>query len=396
MRLRFLCAAALLGLAPCGASAQRPLTALPFLEIPPSPTLNAMAGAGVALPSADPYAFLYNPAQAALAARDVAGGAALYPGGADWIGRFNYGSAAAMGGARIGRFALGGGLAQTALHFGEVEVRSRDGAYVARYEPVDRYLAAAVGASTTGAVRGAVGLATRFVSSTDSPTFEGDEFSVGRIWGFTMDLGAMAAADVARLVALPRVGPMRPALEVSAGYAQTHIGGTVGYSGSSYRDPLPRTALLGWAASAGLDLPLATSTLRVVQADLALQAEHSLVHRREDGSCGYGLVLGDMNVARALTGTGNEETTGRRGLRLALAETVELSAGEFHGGGYEGRSYGVAVRAAGPLKAAAHLTARPVLARLADHFDVRYTHAVYFAGTPNETAFGGLSLAVRR
>ena len=80
MRAAWLLAVLLVAL-PVRSGAQNLPTALPFLEIPPSPALNAMGSAGVAQTEADAYGFLVNPARLGLTARDVRAATALYPTG---------------------------------------------------------------------------------------------------------------------------------------------------------------------------------------------------------------------------------------------------------------------------------------------------------------------------
>jgi hypothetical protein len=389
-----------------GARAQDlPLTALPFLEISPSPSANAIGGAGVALAEADPYGFLYNPARLGLAARDARAFTALYPGGStDWLafGDLQVGSAALGAGFDLTAGGLpltaGVGLGHTALRFGERVAVDDEGTPLGAYEPVDRYYALSVGAATTGAARVGLGLTGRLVTSTDRVVVSDDGVATTNIWGFTFDVGLLAEADVARLLGRPRLGPVRPAASVSAGYAQKNIGGEVGYSGFP-QAPLPRTAFLGWSARAGLDLPTKAGGLRLVEGEVAVQAEHSLVRpANAPGYYNYQLFIGSLDpLENGFLGEGNAVVTGRRGWRVSLAETVTYSRGGFDGWGFDHvRTHGLGVRLAGPLKAAALLSGSDALADLAGRFDLRLTHAVVFSGDVHESAFDGLTLVVGR
>lgn len=412
---RFLPPFARLALFACVASASfpagaqnLPITALPFLEISPSPGINGVGGAGVALVKPDAHGFLYNPAHLGLAARDARALSAFYPAGStDWLAfdGLTLGSAALAVGfdARVAGLPLtvGAGLAQTALRFGEHVAVDEQGAPLGAYEPVDRYRALAVGAGTTGAVRVGFGAAARHVTSTDRVRVEGEQLSTTSVWGFTFDLGLLAEADVTRLLGRPRLGGalgLQPSLAVSAGYAQTNLSGEVAYSGSPAL-PLPRTARLGWSASAGLDLPTDVGALRLVEGTLAVQAEHSLV-RREDltGRYRYRAFVGDLHVfEHGFLGHGNAVVTGRHGWQLSVAETFALSRGSFDGWGFfDAQTHAVEARLAGPLKGAALLTGSGRLAEFARRFDLRLTHAVVFSGDAQESTFDGLTFVVRR
>ncbi|HLT48669.1 MAG TPA: hypothetical protein VK002_15650 [Rubricoccaceae bacterium] len=409
LRSALLCALVGAALAVPRAGAQNlPLTALPFLEISPSPAVSAAGGAGVALAEPNPHGFLYNPAHLGLAARDARALSALYPGGfTDWLAHdeLALGSIALAVGfdARVGGLplAVGVGLGQTALRFGERVAVDERGAALGSYEPVDRYRALALGAATTGAVRVGVGATVRHVTSTDRVLVASDGVRTEDIWGLTFDLGLLAEADVARLLGRPRLPfgvPVQPALSVAVGYAQANLGGEVPYSGAAAL-PLPRTARLGWSALGGLDLTTAAGPLRLVEGAFAVQAEHSLVRAGDQpGEFRYEGFLGDLDPFRhGVLGEGNDVVTGRHGWRVAVAETVAYSRGGFDGWGFtDVRTQGLEVRLAGPLKAAALLTGSGRLGELASRFDLRLTHAVVFRGEAHESTFDGLTLVVRR
>src|SRR5690606_1343586 len=238
-----------------------------------------------------------------LAARDARALSALYPGGfTDWLAHdeLALGSIALAVGfdARVGGLplAVGVGLGQTALRFGERVAVDERGAALGSYEPVDRYRALALGAATTGAVRVGVGATVRHVTSTDRVLVASDGVRTEDIWGLTFDLGLLAEADVARLLGRPRLplgAPVQPAL------------------------PLPRTARLGWSALGGLDLTTAAGPLRLVEGAFAVQAEHSLVRAGDQpGEFRYEGFLGDLDPFRhGVLGEGNDVVTGRHGWR---------------------------------------------------------------------------------
>ena len=359
-------------------------TALPVLEIPAVPE---MGGATVGRSTDDARAFLQNPAALALA---PAGQAISGSPSATWFGESRYETAAASVATHRGRLALGLGLATGALS-GDARTLG-DGT---PFDPTDRFTALGASVGTRGAVRVALGATARFVTSTDAPVYDGARFTVGRLHGATADLGVLATADVARLAGRPSIGRFSPALDVSAGYAQTHIGGMVTYSGFG-RQALPRTGALGWSARTGLDLAVNGRPLRLVEAEAAFQGERRLV-RKADGVTTYAALTDGFSISDALTGSGDDATTGRRGLRLGLAETLSLSWGRFDGGGYRSvETRGIEVRTAGLFALAAQ---RVVPGRLADALartDLRLGRTTVFAGTDAATTRTTLSLVIGR
>jgi hypothetical protein len=273
---------------------------------------------------------------------------------------------------------------------------------VATYEPTDEYRAVSLGVSTRGALRAALGATVRQVSTTDRAVLQDGLADVSRRGVLTTDVGLALSADVASVagnptVQVPIVGTVRPALEVTAGYAQAHIGGRMRYSGAEWQ-ALPRTGRLGWGAVAGLDLAFGhAGAIRAVEFEFASQAETRLVREPSDGVFTYAPALGDVDAVDALIGRGDASVTGRRGLRLAALETVSFSWGTFGGGGFDNvRSHAVEIRLAGPLKALAALTDSPRLAGAARRLDLRWTRAVTFAGSSYETTMHGISVIVRR
>ncbi len=355
--------------------------ALPVLDVPALPE---MGGATVGRFTDDARAFAQNPAALALApvGQAVAGSPS-----AVWYGESRYETTAATWTARRGRVAAGVGVAQGAMS-GDARTLG-DGT---AFDPTDRFRALGLSVGTTGAVRVALGTSARFITSTDAPVFDGTRFTVGRLRGVTADLGVLASADVARLAGSPTIGRFSPALDVTAGYAQTHIGGVVKYSGFAGQ-PLPRTGALGWSARAGLDLPVGGRAFRVAEVEGAFQAERRLAHRTDAG-LSYAPLTAGFGIADALAGTGSDLTTGRRGVRLGLAETLSLSWGMFQGGGFRDiATRSVEVRTAGVFALAGDRLGS--VGRALARTDLRVGRTTVFAGTPDATTRTTLSLVIR-
>ncbi len=357
-------------------------TALPVLEIPAVPE---MGGATVGRATDDARAFLQNPAALALApaGKTLAGSPS-----AAWFGESRYETAAAAWSARRGRLAFGAGLATGAL---SADARTLgDGT---PFDPTDRFTALGASVGTAGALRVALGATARFVTSTDAPVYDGARFTIGRLHGVTADVGVLATADVARLAGRPKVGRVSPALDVSVGYAQTHLGGMVTYSGFGTQ-PLPRTGALGWSARTGLDMNVNGRPLRLVEAEGAFQGERRLV-REDGGVTGYAALTDGLTLADALSGSGDASTTGRRGLRLGLAETLAVSWGRFDGGGYRDvATRSVEVRTAGLFALAAQYIGPGRLGRTLARTDLRVGRTTVFAGTDTATTRTTLSVVI--
>ncbi len=360
------------------------VTALPVLEIPAVPELG---GATVGRTAADARAFLQNPAALALA---PAGQAAAGTPDATWFGENRFGATAATWTRRTGRVALGAGLAR-----GTLSADARTLADGTPIDPTDRYHALGASVATTGAVRVALGATARYITSTDTPVYDGTRFTVGRLRGVTADVGALVTADVAALAGRPRLGALTPALDVSAGYAQTHLGGQVKYSGFA-AEALPRTGALGWSARTGIDLAVGGRALRLVEAEGAFQAERRLA-RQEGVRTTFAPLTGGTSLSSALAGSGDDATTGRRGFRLGLAETLSIAWGRFDGGGYRDvATRSVEVRTAGAFAFAATRLAHGPLTDALRRADLRVGRTTVFAGTPDAATRTTVSLVIGR
>ena len=365
------------------ASAQQPVfTALPVLEIPASPSLG---GAAAGRLSDDPRAALQNPALLGLSAGTVRQATAVTPDAA-WFGEQSMSLAASSFGVELGRLDLGLAVSQ-----GTLGADARTLADGTDYDPTDRYRALSAGLATRGPVRLALGAAARYVTTTDAPRWTGERFDIRTLRGVTADLGVAVSADVLDLAGSPALGALRPALDVTAGYAQSHLGGTVRYAGYE-KQSLPRTAALGWSAVGGLDL---AGSLRLIEAEVAVQADQSLV-REEDGVTRYDWAVGSLSPRSALLGTGGERTTGRRGVRVELAETIALSTGRFDGWGYtNAQTRSIELSTAGAFALLAGSADGGALADLRQ-LDLRVGRMTVWAGTPEATARTTVSLVLVR
>ncbi len=364
---------------------QVPVTALPFLGLP---AVAEAGGATVGRLTDDPRAGLQNPALAALAARN----AAVATGGAPtdaWFGESRYGVAASAWHLRRGAVA-----ASVVASAGTMRGADRTLADGSLYTPADRFRGLSLAVGTTGAVRIAGGVTGRYVTSTDVPVWTGVTYTSDAKRGATLDGGVAASADVAALAGRPTLAGLRPALELTAGYAQTNISGGIRYAGFGTQ-ALPRLGALGWSAVAGLDVATRSGTIRLVEAEIARSAERLLVEEQGEQTR-YAALVGGMPIGAPLTGAGDARSVGRAGQRLALAEIVALSWGRFEGWGYApSRTVGWEVRTGGAARLAAGLTSSPVLDALA-RTDLRVGRTTVWAGTDHAETRTTLTLVIGR
>lgn len=374
--------------------AQQPvLPAMPVLETPPSPSTDAVGGAGAITPTDEAAAFLLNPAHLGRTAHHVRasmtgrlGSATRIPGLAVDGGAVTL-SLGDVHAGPLGTVTVGAGLGGAQMRLAS-PLPLNDGSY---YDAADRYTAFGVGISTHGPIRISGGTTVRTLSSTDGLAAETHR----SLRGASFDVGTAVDADLTALFGAPSLGPLRPTVTASAAYAQTHIGGEVRYAGAPLQ-ALPRTATIGWGGTVGLALPLDNgASLPLLHITGTLQADHLLARRISADDYDYAALVGALRPQHVLPGRSSDAVTTRRGARVTFGETVSLAIGTFNGGGFPSTdTRGVEIRLAGLLALTSTLTESRPLNWAARHLDFRLSRATYFADSEEEVALTGISLLV--
>ncbi len=251
-------------------------SALFVLEIPVSSEQVAMGGGATFLASEDPYAPLRSPAQLANAGRVPGVYVGGYSGAPDWLRGIASDISTASFAVNAGRearllgyrAAFGVGLNVARLDLGTQVRVDEFGSPAGEIHPRDDAYSLGAGVGFQGPVRVDAGLALRIARSSLSRLDGGADVLELEAAAPSLDLGLTATAPVLALagVATPRSG-LGPALDVSLGYVQRHVGPDVKYGEDGVGAPLPRTATLGWAFRLGLDHRTPAGPIRLIGLD---------------------------------------------------------------------------------------------------------------------------------
>ncbi len=367
-------------------SAQGEATLL-FLRIPPSPAINGIGRAGVALPGSESFAMHYNPAHLGYMSREQNLAFQFYPVKTDWLPRFNlsnlyFDASAGHIGYDFGNhssrlpLSLGVGFIRSRINYGENIQTDVNGNEIARFRSAESYSGVAMGASYGTNVNVSVGFTIKGIESQLSP-LQTDN-SDGRVETTATDVGILLNVPILKFRE-DRINPdtgkprgLQPYASISLGYAMTNIGGRVSYVEGRQSDPIPRTAELGYAFSGGFELRTGVVSLKAMDFVWSVESSDIMVNS-EDQEYKSGL-LGDIGIFSnliALDGDGLADVY--YGFRVDMLEFFQVSFGSFGGPGWSGQeTFGIGVRSLGFFKLLAMASGNRSLSALANKFDIQF------------------------
>jgi len=387
-------------------------SAVPFLLLQPSPSLAAMGQTGTALPSEDPFGFLWNPAQLGYTSQNNNFSFILYPSKFEWLPQFNLDLEIKSIAFNVGYnlkdiinfpLSIGFGYSYFELNFGEfLRIDEGDPSASGSFYSLDYYNAYSLGAGIDYYAQFNVGFTFKSVTSILSDNLPGEEEGVGTAEPNVVDFGLLINVPVSKLIdenmLIELEGDMllKPDFIISVGYSKSNIGDEVYYIDPDQADPLPRVDRIGYGISTGFDLIGDNYQMEVLNFSLTVEADDILIDR-DTTDWEYQSTLSDLQFVKNLINVeGTEKIVSHIGLKIDLFETVSFSTGHFSGrgfmdvpetGGYELRSKGI-------FKLWALWAKDPFTYFLRDHIDIRYYNTNYFDGDWRETKMTGLALYV--
>jgi hypothetical protein len=286
--------------------------AVPFLLLNPSPSLSAMGATGTALPTEDPFGFLWNPAQLGLTSQTNNLSFIFYPSKLEWIPTFNLDlelKAIALNAGYnfkdlIGfPLSFGFGYSNPEFDFGTFVRTDENGNILGEFEAKDYYNAYSFGLGVDYFVQLSVGYTIKDVTSilSDQPT--GEEQGSGKAETTVNDFGILLNVPVTKLiddkmqVQLDENLFAQPKFNFSLGYSKSNIGDEISYIDSAQADPLPRTDRLGYGISAGFDLVTNDFKINAFNISFTVEADEILIKRDSTGS-EYQSTLSDLNFSK--------------------------------------------------------------------------------------------------
>jgi hypothetical protein len=373
--------------------------AVPFLLINPSPALSAMGATGAALPTEDPFGFLWNPAQLGYTGQINNLSFIFYPAKLEWLPAFNLdlelkGIALNAGynfKELIGfPLSFGFGYSNVDFNFGTLGGE-------------DSYNAYSFGLGMDYYVQLSIGYTIKDVTSILSDQPIGEEQSIGKAETTVNDFGILLNVPVTKLINKDLLLPIdeklngKPTFDFSLGYSKSNIGDEIYYIDPAQADPLPRTDRTGYGLSAGFDLISDNISINAINLSFTVQADDILVTRDTTGHSEYQSTWSDLNFWKNIVMIeGDEDIVSRTGTKLEFVESFAYYFGHFSGKGYPDarETNGYEIRAKGLFKLWALWVKDPIADFFRDYFDIIYYNTNYFNDSWAETKMTGLALYV--
>ncbi len=393
--------------------------AVPFLLLQPSPSLAAMGQTGTALPTEDPFGFLWNPAQLGYTSQNNNFSFIFYPSKLEWLPVFNLDLEVKGLALNLGYnlkdlidfpISVGLGYANTEIYYGTF-VRTGPGGPepIGTFESKDYYHAYSIGVGIDYYAQFNAGFTFKSVTSilSDQPT--GEEQGRGTAEPNVVDFGLLINVPVFKLIdkdmAIELEGDMqlKPDFNFSLGYSKSNIGDEVYYIDPDQADPLPRMDRLGYGISSGFDLLRDNFQMKLFNFSLTVEASDILITGTSSEENGvytydweYQSTLSDLKPWKNLINIeGSDKIVSHIGLKFDLFESVSFSTGHFSGPGFDERkTNGYELRTKSLFKLWALWAKDPITDFLRDHIDIRYYNTNFFADHYFETTMTGLALYV--
>ena len=383
--------------------------AVPFLLINPSPSLSAMGSTGTALPTDDPFGFLWNPAQLGHTSQTNNLSFIFYPSEIEWLGfdRIELNSLAFNAGYNfkdlIGvPLSLGFGYSKVKLNFGEFIITGpNDPVPLETYEAEDYYNAYSFGLCFDFGAQLSIGYTIKNITSIIGGFSPYEELAALEAKSTVNDIGILLNIPVLKLINDKMLADINekvsayPRFDFSLGYSKSNKGDYFYYIDKNQADPLPRMARLGYGISTGFDLAVNDFRFNAFNLSFTVEADDILISRGFNNS-GQWKYEDDFDFwENVILIKGSDNVVSHAGTRLDFAETFSYSFGHFSGRGFDERkTNGFELKAKGLLKLIAMWTENSITNFVKDHLDIRYYNTNYFAGLDFETKMTGVAIYI--
>jgi len=386
--------------------------AVPFLLLQPSPSLSAMGQTGTALPTDDPFGFIWNPAQLGHSSQTNNFTFIFYPSKLEWLPSFNLDLEIKASAFNAGfnfkdlmniPLSVGFGYSKVEMNFGEfVQTGPGSPDPIGTFEPKDFYNAYSIGIGLDYLIQLSVGYTFKDITSiltdrpigTDSGAIKA-EASVSD-YGILLNVPVLKIIDDKMNVVLSNELTAYPTFNFSLGYSKSNIGDSIYYIDPDQSDPLPRIERMGYGISAGFDLASDNLRFNAFKLSFTVEADDILISR-SGVPHSHWEYQDDLNFwENVILIKGNDKIVSHAGTKLDFGETFTYSFGHFSGRGFDSRkTNGYQLKLEGLLKAFAYWVKHPITDFLRNHFDIRYYNTNYFAGHDLETKMTGLAFHLK-
>ncbi len=368
--------------------------AVPFLTIQQSPFLQGAGQTGVAIITNDPIGFYYNPAILGLTARTNHVSLLFLPKKVDWLG-FN--------GISINSYGFNFGYnfdKSIPLSVGAGFIHNNFKYDIYQDESFNSF---SIGASLNYPVSLSLGFSLKKFSSTFFGTtmVNPDSIRAYEASGTAYDFGALVNVPVSDLLFkdarydFSDESFLAPKFNFALGYSLTNLGKEISYSDRNQKDPIPRTAKLGYSFNFGFDYNFNGKNISIFDYTFTAEASDILVQRDSNRNLTYKGLLGDINIWKNLVELKYDNNTIiHKGHIFNLFETIRIAFGNFTGKGYENnpKTNALVFSTDGLFKYFHNADDNSIFGFITGHISIEYTTSTIFAGSGIDTDYKAISL----
>lgn len=390
--------------------------AVPFLTFPVSPSQTGMGATGASLPNDDPFGFLLNPAQLGYISQSTNLSFAFYPNKVKLLGFDDF---------TINNFAINAGynfkeLLNIPISIGVGYAKSKylidySNALQSPFEEMQQFSTFSFGVGIDYYIQLNAGFSSKSIVSkipdytssfSPPPTFEADANAID--FGFLINIPVIKLIEDQLSFEIFDKNSIKPFFDLSLGYSQLNIGDEIYYNDPLQKDPLPRTAKLGYGISTGFDFDIDNTFIRVFSIDFTVDAEDKLLEYEIINSGNpvipnmkrfknYQSFIGDINIGKNIFQIkGDENVISKTGFQINIFEFFNYKQGHLSGDGYNSvKTNGYEVRSKGILKFINTVSDNKVIKFITNCFDLRYSYSKYSIDDGIETKFHGISIYVQ-
>ncbi|KUG26185.1 hypothetical protein ASZ90_003981 [hydrocarbon metagenome] len=390
--------------------------AVPFLVLQQSPQFTGAAQVGVAVPPIDPMGFYLNPAVLGETSKEFNFTTLFLPSKVNWLGwdklKFN------TFGMSLGYnfensllnipLSIGIGFISGKLDYGTFAVTGPESPNpIFTTESYDKFNQFSIGASYSFYLDFSAGIASKYFKSVIGGRMIDGQRRIVETDGTAFDYGFMITAPFSKLlfndygISIKKDFTIKPKTSLTLGYSVTNIGDEIEYSSlENQKDPIPRTARLGYNLNLGFDLVSDNLKFNLLDYYFITEAEDILITRDETNNykTEYQDLMGDISFGKHVIGLkGDDKVVVRKAHMFRILETVTFSIGRFDGRGYYPlrKTSGVTVSTTGLSKYLNANFDNGVLQFISEHISIEYYNSTLFKDWEFETDIEGVGIILK-
>ncbi len=391
--------------------------AVPVLTLSQSPQLFGMGQVGVSVTFDDPLAFYHNPAILGFQARENNFSTTILTEKTDWMGRryvfnvfgFNFGYNFEKTFPFI-PISVGLGYSKAKMSYGTSWYFSSNSDFLGTSNPYDEYSTISFGASLEYYTILSFGISSKSVTSNIGIRMTYDPNNLKEITAekSLLDYGLLLEVPISQLIMksvqwnIDEQNYLSPKTNFTIGYSLTNIGDEIYYIDPQQKDPLPRTARLGYNFNFGLDLTHNFSKINLLDYYFFAEADDILISNNQN-EFEYQSSLSDLSFSKNLIQLkGDDKILIHKAHLIELLETVKLTSGSYFGRGFGGfqinsypKSSGFVVSSKGLFKILNILTTNKIVKFIKEHIVIEYVQSSNYKGESFETDFSAFNIYLK-